>query len=171
MKFLKFPLFVLALIGFGLTSCDDDLGEDDLIDLREVKLFVSSNTQPVISLYDFSDDADITFKRILTPYNDADGIVFVDGDDMVYQLSRSDNKIYGFKDVEDLTDGDELTAFSSSTSDFVNGRDMVRSGSRLVVAEDAAPGNNNTNKLLVYSIDDDDVNIRLTNSLTVPIGP
>ena len=73
---------------------------------------------------------------------------------MLIQLNRTNNRLDQFSGVLDnVRDGIAPVLAASSTSDFVNGREITVAGDLLVIAEDASAANNNQNKLLVYKYD------------------
>jgi 6-phosphogluconolactonase (cycloisomerase 2 family) len=111
------------------------------------QLFVSSNTQPVIGVYDVRDDASIVPGTIPSVAGDADGIYYDRTNDVLYQLNRTDNVINAYSNV---STSPVLTA--TSTSDFTNGREIAVTGNRLVVTQDAGDANGQQNRLLVYII-------------------
>jgi len=136
---------------------------------RLAQFFVSSNTQPVVGVYNILEDNSIMMNSFTSEAMDADGIYYVREDDVLYQLNRTDNVINAYSNVNanlDMGMMPELTA--TSTSDFSNGREIAVSGNRLVVAQDAAESNGNQNRLLVYQISP--TSITLQNTYDVDIN-
>ena len=159
MKDLKF--LTLGLLSFGLlaTSCDDDESITD--DLADTDLYVSSNTSSKITVIDFQDLGNVTEMTFNVPYEDADGIAFKERGDDIFQVSRSDNRIYRFDSVDDLNDGATLTAAGQSLDDiFSNARGLVLKGDDLWVAQDGNDDNDNQNRLFKFEVDDDEIRLR-----------
>ncbi|PHN06008.1 T9SS type A sorting domain-containing protein [Flavilitoribacter nigricans] len=110
------------------------------------QLFVSSNTQPVIGVYNITSDLSFQMGTISSEADDADGIYYDAAADVLYQLNRTDNVINAYSNVSTTP---MLTA--TSTSDFTNGREIAVSGDKLVVAQDASDANGQQNRLVVYT--------------------
>lgn len=111
------------------------------------QLFVSSNTQPVIGVFDTYTDGTVIGSTIASEADDADGIYYDKDNDVLYQLNRTDNVInlYGSVSTSPML-------IATSSSDFSNGREIAVSGDKLVVAQDASDANGNQNRLVVYTI-------------------
>jgi len=67
--------------------------------------------------------------------------------DVLYQLNRTDNVINAYSNV---STNPTLTA--TSTSDFINGREITVANGKLVVAQDATAANDNQNAFVIYDI-------------------
>ena len=166
MKFLKFPLILLAFTALFFTACDKD-DEIDL-DLRDVDLFTSSNTSGTIETYDFSeinddDDMTVTSKSNTVPYADADGIYYDDSNDRLIQVSRTDNRVYAYNDFKDLADGAAATpSLSGPEGAFTNARGITFGRNRVIVAQDGNDANNNENKIIIFNVEDDRITLRNT---------
>ncbi len=131
-------------------------------------VFVSSNTQDLIGVYDLS-GAGITMSSFTSQAMDADGIYYDSDLDILYQLNRTDNVINAYSGICDsLAAGSNPVITATSTSDFINGREIAVSGNKLVVAQDADPSNGNENKFFVYNITP--TNITLERSFEVTIN-
>ena len=111
------------------------------------QLFISSNTQPLIGAFDILPDNTVVCDTIPSVATDADGIYYDRGKDVLYQLNRTDNVINAYSEVSTKP---VLTA--TSTSDFINGREIAVVGDKLVVAQDANDANGQQNRLVVYNI-------------------
>ncbi len=109
--------------------------------------FVSSNNQMVIGAFDVLAGNTVTMSMFANAAEDADGIYYDDAADVIYQLNRTDNVINAYSDV---STNPTLTATSSS--DFVNGREIAVVDGKLVVAQDAADGNGNQNRFIIYDV-------------------
>jgi hypothetical protein len=118
----------------------------------KAQLFVSSNTQAFIAAYNIYTDS-ITMDSFPSLGMDADGIYYNQDDDVLYQLNRSANVINLYTNVaSNLSGGLNPTLTATSTSDFINGREIAVSGDLLVVAQDADSSNNNQNRFIIYQI-------------------
>lgn len=172
MKFLKFPLLLLAVTPLFFTSCDDEGDVDDPISIREVDAFTSTNTDGEILTFDFSDlddDPNVTNKRNTVAYADADGIYYNDFKDLLIQVSRTDNKVYVYEDFKDAEAGAAVTPdFESEEGLFSNARGITFGRDRIIVAQDGNDANNNVNKLVVFNLDDKRPVLR--NTFTVDIN-
>lgn len=115
--------------------------------LDGTQFFVSSNTDNRIGIFTVMDDNSITMGEFMNSTTDADGIYYDRANDVLYQLNRVNNRIDVYGDV-----CTNPTLIASSTSNFSNGREIAVSGNKLVVVQDAAPANNNRNRLIVYTI-------------------
>lgn len=122
------------------------------------KFFISSNTSGTVGLLNVDDMGSLDFSTFMTTAQDADGIYYDFENDVLYQLNRTDNVINAYSKVrENLDQGmmPELTATSSS--DFINGREIAVRGNRLVVAQDASDANGQTDAFVIYTIAPDQI--------------
>jgi len=148
----------LAMPFRGTDNCDVSPGNVHVEKMEQAKLFVSSNTSGKVGVMGINDDNSITVDQFVSNATDADGIYYDDGSDKLYQLNRSNNAIDVYSNVLASLDQDIApTVDYSSTSDFINGREIAVSGSKLVVAQDANDNNNNENRLFVYDISSDTI--------------
>lgn len=116
------------------------------------KLFLSSNTTGNIGVLDLA-AANLSIQNIVAGGLDADGIYYDQKTDVLYQLNRTNNVVNAYADVlTNLALGLPVAITATSTSDFSNGREIAVSGNKLVVTQDAAPGNGDLNKFIVYDI-------------------
>ena len=113
----------------------------------DTRFFVSSNTQMNIGSFGILSDNSVTMSMFANEDEDADGIYYDEDADVLYQLNRTDNVINAYSDA---STNPTLTATSSS--DFVNGREIAVVDGKLVVAQDAAAGNGDQNRFLIYDI-------------------
>ena len=131
--------------------------------------FVSSNTQPIVAAYSILDDGTRVMNTLDVEATDADGIYYDESADVLYQLNRADNVINAYSDVQNsLSTGSPLNLTATSTSDFINGREIAFTSGKLVVAQDANDANGNVNKLYVY--DASPTSITLEKEFTVDIN-
>ncbi len=158
--------FIFLLIGGILTfsSCkraeeifDELLDQDDdhVQEMNDVRVFASTNTGGNFTIFDVSDLHDIEQTVASTGSMDADGIFYSADQDIVYQLSRTDNMVYGYTDIMDLMKKENVYPAFGSTSDFTNGREIHVEGNTLVVADDVA----DMNQILVYKIFQNDLRL------------
>ena len=128
-------LVLTSLIFFQLTS------------FAQKNLIISSNTQSMVGVFNIMADGSVVQNTYSVSAMDADGVYYDETTDVLYQLNRTDNRIDIYSSA-----ATNPTLVTSSTSDFTNGREIAVSGSKLVVAQDADPSNNDQNKLLIYDI-------------------
>ena len=134
------------------------------------QIFASSNNSGQIGIVNFFGAGVKKFNMDMFPSSgmDADGIYYDKEKDRLFQLNRSNNVVDVYDDVnETLMDGGIPTISFSSSSDFVNGREITVSGKKLVVAQDAADGNSQMNTLFVYDIDSDALTLANTYSVGI----
>ncbi len=149
-------LLVLLLCGNAFSGFSHE-PETFLTNTMNPPVFVSSNTQDLIGVYDLS-GSPVTMSSFTSQAMDADGIYY-DGDlDILYQLNRTENVINAYSGICDsLTAGVNPVITATSTSDFINGREIAVRGDKLVVAQDADVTNGNENKFFIYTITPTDI--------------
>ncbi len=113
----------------------------------DTRFFVSSNTQMNIGSFGVLANNSVTMSMFANAAGDADGIYYDEDNDVIYQLNRTANVINAYSDV---STNPTLTATSSS--DFVNGREIAVVDGKLVVAQDAADANGNQNQFIIYDV-------------------
>lgn len=132
-------------------ACDGEINAS-VIRAASERLYVSSNTQPFIGVFNILDRDPTCAMQFASVANDADGIHYDEDADVLYQLNRTDNVINAYSDViASLRQGIAPQVSATSTSDFSNGREIAVSGNKLVVAQDDN-GSNGGNRLIVYNI-------------------
>jgi len=131
-----------------IADCRDDEGNTggNAIDACD-NVFVSSNTTGTVGAYDCSAAGDLTSTSFSVAGTDADGIYYDSRDDAIYQINRSDNVVEVYVDVS----SGNPTLSATSSSDFINGRELAFSRGKIVVAQDANDANGNVNQLVLYS--------------------
>jgi len=147
----SFPYLAQPFSGTG--NCSGEVQPNASGAVAVNRLFVSSNTSGTVGVYDVLDDGTLQFSSFPSQDADADGIYYDQSDDVLYQLNRIDNVINAYSNVASSVDAGmtpDLTA--TSTSDFINGREIAVIGSKLVVAQDANAANGNQNRLIVYNV-------------------
>ncbi len=145
-------MFALGtLLSLIAVSCTDDDSMSSQSN-PELKLVTSSNTTGKISFVDLLSTNSSIFSFSVNG-TDNDGIYYNSFSDEVILASRTNNRLEtysGLKNgVETNTDNLMLSNFSSNM-DFTNAREIAISGDKIIVTQDQATINNDTNKFLVY---------------------
>lgn len=145
-------LTVLSFSTFGFVSCSSDDDSNGDSNTPQLELFSSSNTSGSITYTDLL--AATPMARTFTVGSvDADGIYFDDDRDEVIIASRTNNRLEAYGNFRNtlLTPLTSLTMTANSMAgDFTNAREIAVDDNRVVVVQDQADVNGNTNKLLVY---------------------
>ena len=157
----KNKLSTLAIIIFStfLISCgssDDDSGTEF------GQVFVSSNTSPVIGIFDFSNSTDVSSVQFGLASTDSDGIVYSSVSDRLFVASRSNNRVEVYSGLTETALNANITLEFSSSSDFTNARKLAVNGSNILVAQDAAESNNQQNRFFVYSVNESSATLENT---------
>lgn len=155
----SFPYVAMPFSGTG--GCSGEIQNNNPpLDDPDFKLFISSNTEGQIGVYGYDADGNVSFDSFASQGADADGIHYDEENDVLYQLNRTGNVINAYSDVaSSLENGDTPQLTATSTSDFINGREIAVRGSKLVVAQDANDANGNTNKFIIYDISASDITL------------
>ena len=145
----------LAQPSSGTGDCSGRIYADGSNPTSQVAtVFASSNTTKRVDIIGVNSDKSFSQTGFVNKAKDADGIYYNEQQDLLIQLNRTNNRLDQFSGVLDnVRDGIAPVLAASSTSDFVNGREITVAGDLLVIAEDASAANNNQNKLLVYKYD------------------
>jgi len=160
-------LLILFLLGTSICGFSHE-PKIFLTNNSQPPVFVSSNSQSEIGVYDLA-DMGISMSSFTSQAMEANGIYYDGDNDIIYQLNRTNNVINAYSGVCDsLAIGASPTLTATSTSDFVNGREIAVTGNKLVVAEDASPDNGNVNKFFIYEITP--TNIILDQSFEVSVN-
>jgi len=142
---------------FGGQALSDDcfeLSSNNLTVIRvasnvNAQVFASSNTSGKIAVFGILDDGNILQDEFDSQDADADGIYYDEANDVLYQLNRTASVINVYADVNaSLQAGNMPTLVATSTSDFMNGREIAVHGGKLVVADDVT----DANKFVIYDI-------------------
>ena len=138
----------------GTNNCSESNANGNDPNATSVATFyASSNNSGRVGVFNYNDDRSVTSTDFAAAGMDADGIYYDDDADVLYQLNRSANTIVAYSDVQtSLQNGVAPAVTATSTSDFINGREIAVSGDKLVVAQDANAANGMTNKFYIYSI-------------------
>ncbi|MEM9887623.1 MAG: T9SS type A sorting domain-containing protein [Bacteroidota bacterium] len=110
------------------------------------QVFASSNTAGTIGVFDVKADNAVMMSSFASVAADADGIFYSKALDVLYQVNRTDNVVNAYSTV---SVNPTLTA--TSTADFSNGRELVISNGKLVVAQDANDSNGG-NQFYIYNV-------------------
>jgi len=159
-------LLALFLCGNAFSGSSHEL-ETIITNTTNPPVFVSSNTQALIGVYDLS-GMGITMNSFTSQAMNGDGIYYDDNQDVIYQLNRTDNVINAYSGVCDsLAAGSNPVVTATSTSDFINGREIAVNGNKLVVAQDASPENGEINKFFIYNITPTDITLERSFEVSV----
>ena len=149
-----------------IADCREDNnngGDNDPINSCN-SVFVSSNTTGTIGAYECGRDGSLSSTSFMAAGEDADGIYYDKRDDAIYQINRSENVVNAYTNVS----SGNPTLSATSSSDFINGRELAYSRGKIVIAQDANDANGNTNKLFIYSARTN--RIRLEHEFSVDIN-
>ncbi|HAH51317.1 MAG TPA: hypothetical protein DCL80_08630 [Balneola sp.] len=156
-------ILFLSLVSISCGSTDDN-GD---ITTEFGAVFVSSNTTPVVGIYDFSSSTVGSVQFGLSS-TDSDGIIYSSGSDRLYIASRTNNRVEVYTDLTKTEASLNIELAFSSSQDFSNARKLAASGSKVVVSQDASDANNQTNAFYVYEIGDNSAT--LANTYTADIN-
>lgn len=143
-------LIFIGAMSLCIISCSDD--DASSTQSTSAKLVTSSNTTGKITYQDLS-SANEMFSTLTVNGLDNDGIYFNSSTKEVILASRTNNRLETYSNLENSlntnTDNLMLANFSSDM-DFTNAREIAVSGDKVIVTQDQAAINGNTNKLFVY---------------------
>ncbi|MEL7020841.1 MAG: hypothetical protein AAGK47_04495 [Bacteroidota bacterium] len=152
----KHTAYALALSVFTFTACEQDDNDTFIDDNDFAKVFVSSNTNSALTVFDLSPE----FPVDNTPQSsvvglvndDADGLHYNSTTDVLYQLDRTNDRVSIYQNFSRNGASATLTPNSTSSSDFTNGREVTISpdGRYLVVAQDR--DEKMDNRFMIYFI-------------------
>ena len=148
---MKKTILFSAIASLALLSCSDD-DTMTAMSTSELKLVTTSNTTGKVSFTNLL-TTNPTPVALTVNGLDNDGIFYNSTSDELILASRTNNRLEvytGLKSsVATSADNLMLSNFSLNT-DFTNPREIAVSGDKVVVTQDQATINGNTNKLLVY---------------------
>ncbi|NNL93236.1 MAG: DUF4331 family protein [Saprospiraceae bacterium] len=148
----SFPYVAMPFSGTGDCSGEIYEGTPESPD-SESSLFISSNTTGQLGVLNTDNTRDIKLNLIDVAAMDADGVHYDSQNDVIYQLNRSNNVINAYdKVLASVNSGTSASLTATSSSDFINGREIAVRADKLVVAQDANDANGMTNKFVVYDI-------------------
>ncbi len=151
------------LLIFLIVSCEPTNDDTTIIDLG--KVFVSSNTQSRIGIFNFSDLDNKVLIQYETTTDDAEGIYYDNTRDIVYQADRENNRINAYNRLSTNEASSGILPSAISTSDFSNSRGLTSDKNIAIVAQDASEENGQQNALLMYDISANEIILR--NQFTV----
>jgi len=158
-----FPYVAQPHSGTGNCSGEIQFPRQNLLDNAAINVFVSSNNSGNIGVYGFDDAGNMSTSTFASQGDDADGIHYDKDGDVLYQLNRSSNVINAYTNVQSsLSTGGTPTLSATSTSDFINGREIAVSGDKLVVAQDANGANGMINQFVTYNISSNSITLDKT---------
>lgn len=127
-------------------------GEEGML-ANVAEVFFSSNTSGMVGVVSVLENNLMQLSSFASQGTDADGIYYDRDSDRLYQYNRSANVVDILGDVAmSIAAGTDPLLLASSDPDAVNGREIAVSNERLVVAQDASPGNGDLNQFFVYDI-------------------
>ena len=145
-------MFALGtLLSLIAVSCTDDDSMSSQSN-PELKLVTSSNTTGKISFVDLLSTNSSVFSFSVNG-TDNDGIYYNSFSDEIILASRTNNRLETYSGLKNgvKTNADNLMLSNfSSNMDFTNAREIAISGDKVIVTQDQATINNDTNKFLVY---------------------
>lgn len=148
---MKKMLALGTLLSIVLVSCSDDDSMSSQSN-PELKLVTSSNTSGKISFVDLlsTNPSAVSFT---VNGADSDGIYYNSLSDEIILASRTNNRLENYSGlkngVETNMDNLMLANFSSNM-DFTNAREIAVYGDKVIVTQDQAASNSDTNKFFVY---------------------
>ncbi|MFY0685404.1 MAG: hypothetical protein JXR20_12705 [Balneola sp.] len=157
---VHYLLFILIL---ATTGCESTTDEDSITEFGRV--FVSSNTQAKISVFDFSDTNNISSVDFITTTSDADGIYYHRDRDVVYLADREYNRVNAFAKFSRNEKDSGILPDVIGNSDFSNPRGLTSDGNIAIVVQDASDSNGQQDGLFMYDVSP--ASITLRNSYTV----
>ncbi|MBO6621267.1 MAG: hypothetical protein JJ892_02440 [Balneola sp.] len=163
MKKRVYYIFILALF----ISCETTKDDTILTDFGRV--FVSSNTQSKISIFDFSDINNKTIVEYAITSDDAEGIYYDKNRDIVYQVDRENNRLNAYSKLSANEAGSGILPSAISTSDFSNPRGLTSDNNIAIVAQDASEDNGQQNSLFMYDVSATEISLRNQFSVNFPL--
>ncbi|MCH4823115.1 hypothetical protein ML462_07995 [Gramella lutea] len=159
---MKNYFLAILVIAMAITGCEKEPQEitNSTADLKSVTksnnygVLVSSNTSGVINYYDvvngISNPQRLSFE---VPYADADGIVYDQKRDAIYQVNRTDSELVAYGGYDKASDGDMLMTTATGPSTFSNGREATFYNNKVVIADDLAEGG----RLVSYHVNEKNI--------------
>ncbi len=137
---------------------------DDTFNTELGNVFVSSNTQASVSVFDFSDLENVQRVDFVTSTNDAEGIYYDSGKDVLYQVDREHNRLNAFAGLSNNAPGSGMLPSAISVSNLTNGKGITSDGNIAVVADSGAQ-----NRFYVYDISGRAISLRNAFMVDFPI--
>lgn len=164
MKNTHHLLVCLLFVGLSCKPTTDDFSITDF-----GRVFVSSNTQAKIGVFDFSDSNNVSSVEFITSTNDADGIYYDGNRDILYQADREHNRINAFSRLSRNEAGSGILPNAISTSDFSNPRGLTSEGNIAIIAQDASESNGQQNGLFMYDVSANLITLRNQYTIDFPV--
>ncbi len=162
-----FPYVAQPHSGTGECSGTVIQKNPDFANETAAQVFASSNTTGQVTVLGISEGNMISTSSFAAAGMDADGIYYDEAADRLYQLNRSGNVINAYDNVLATLSANGMPMVSgTSSSDFMNGREIAISGNRLVVAQDATDDNGG-NKFHLYTIDGSTITYQRSMDATI----
>jgi len=163
----SFPYLAQPHSGTGECSGTVIVNNPDFVNATEAQVFVSSNNSGQITVLGIDGDNMVSTASFMAAGMDADGIYYDKDADRLYQLNRSGNVINSYDNVlATLSANGMPMATGTSSSDFMNGREIAVSGNRLIVAQDATDANGG-DKFHIYTFDGNTITFMKTLESTI----
>lgn len=152
---------LLAAIAISSIACSDDdstpmmqnpIDENPPVNTTVAKLVTTSNTTGKISYQDLTTNS-LMYSSFTVNGTDNDGIFIDENSNEIILASRTNNRLENYTNLEASLNSNSdnlMLANFSSNMDFTNPREIAVSGDKVIVTQDQAAVNGNTNKLLVY---------------------
>ena len=147
----------LAMPNSGTGECSGEIIEEDDggtgTDPMAGRLFVSSNTLQRIGYVDINEAGmPVEGNSFPNVSGDSDGIFYDEATGLLYQLNRMNGSINIYDNIDALDNNGSPSYLSSTSAGSSNGREITKSGNRMVIAQDANNDNGMQNRLLVYEL-------------------
>ncbi|WP_114491866.1 hypothetical protein [Candidatus Ulvibacter alkanivorans] len=165
-------ILLLFVAVFVLASCEtDDNGngtDDQSQNIILANLFVTSNTNPEITAFDFAASGAIASRSLLTASADTEGVFYDSDMDELTAVSRTQLALNNYMNIEDALDGETLNLAFSSNVVLESPRDLAVNGDIYVVSDNAdVDGDTNTDDGRFYIFEKDGNSFTLRNTVTV----
>ncbi len=116
-------------------SCSDDDDNGNINEPTSKKLYTSNISNGNITIYDLTDNSNITTTTLITTSTAADGIYYDSGSDAVIQASRSGLSLEGFTGITGIETGTAVSAAITGSADLLNPREVAVRNNFYVVAD------------------------------------
>ncbi|XWN38129.1 MAG: hypothetical protein ROO71_04175 [Balneola sp.] len=157
--------YILFIVLF--VACETTKDDTTITDFGRV--FVSSNTQSKIGIFDFSDINNKTTVEYITTSDDAEGIYYDNNRDIVYQADRENNRLNAYSRLSTNAPGSGILPSAISTSDFTNPRGLTSDDNIALVVQAGTEENGQQNGLFMYDISAAEITLRNQFSTSFPL--
>ncbi len=169
MKKIKYliPAFAIVLSLFSCSDDDEGGGGNNLPNPILANVFATSNTSSTIVAYDFTPNG-IGIRNFSTSSVDNEGIYYNDDADNLVVLSRGQNVINTYQNIENTPGNGELNLLASGGVALDSPRDLAVKDNFYVVADNTdIDGDLNTDEGRFYIFTLDTLAYTLRNIVTV----